>query len=245
VRNQFFGDINDYHKYGLLRTFVGNGDVKLGVCWMLTPDDGRHGDKIGYLNDPDRWRKYDVELLARLHEWLIVQQTRQVELIEQSDLLPAATYYRALMPDQRSKREAYFEEMLSALKGVDLIFFDPDNGLEVASKPYKGKPSRNHLYFRELRSAFESGCSVLVIQFFPFIEREKYIAHRVVEIKAQIGSDRVLGFCTANVVYFLVLHSAHSETLTSRAESACNRWPGQIQLCALAPLRELLFVRKT
>jgi hypothetical protein len=45
VRNQFFGDINDYHKYGLLRALSGDGDLKVGVCWMLTPDDVRHGHK--------------------------------------------------------------------------------------------------------------------------------------------------------------------------------------------------------
>jgi hypothetical protein len=90
VRDQFFGDINDYHKYGLLRTLAGDGDLKVGVCWMLTPDDG---GKIGYLRDPGRWQGFDRDLFAKLREWVVVDQTRQIGLIEGSGLIPGASYH--------------------------------------------------------------------------------------------------------------------------------------------------------
>jgi hypothetical protein len=41
MKNQYFGDINDYHKYGLLRQLGKGGQLTTAVCWMLTPDDGR------------------------------------------------------------------------------------------------------------------------------------------------------------------------------------------------------------
>ena len=53
MKNQYFGDINDYQKYGLLRTISRDTGLRLAVCWMLTPDDGRSdGKKTGYVDRP-------------------------------------------------------------------------------------------------------------------------------------------------------------------------------------------------
>ena len=55
MKNQYFGDINDYRKYGLLRTLQSTGSGRLLVAWMLTPDDGsRDGGFRSYLL-PQRW----------------------------------------------------------------------------------------------------------------------------------------------------------------------------------------------
>lgn len=40
VKHQYVGDINDYRKYALLRALSAGGANRIGVCWMLTPDDG-------------------------------------------------------------------------------------------------------------------------------------------------------------------------------------------------------------
>src|SRR5687767_11372479 len=36
VMNQYFGDINDYFKYGMLRAF--GRELSVAVIWMMTPD---------------------------------------------------------------------------------------------------------------------------------------------------------------------------------------------------------------
>ena len=60
MKNQYFGDINDYRKYGLLLALQSNGAGSLLVAWMLTPDDGgRDGGLRSYLKVPDIWAKYD------------------------------------------------------------------------------------------------------------------------------------------------------------------------------------------
>ena len=41
MKDQYFGDVNDYLKYGLLRALQSQGDLKLLVAWMLTPNDAR------------------------------------------------------------------------------------------------------------------------------------------------------------------------------------------------------------
>ncbi len=48
MKNQYFGDVNNYRKYGLLRRLAGDGEVSIGICWMLTPND--HQSQIFSLN---------------------------------------------------------------------------------------------------------------------------------------------------------------------------------------------------
>jgi hypothetical protein len=40
MKNQYFGDINDFRKYGLLNVIANVTKQRIGVCWMLTEDDG-------------------------------------------------------------------------------------------------------------------------------------------------------------------------------------------------------------
>ena len=46
MKDQYFGDINDYRKYGLLRAVVCTSGLRLMVAWMLTPDDGSTDGKF-------------------------------------------------------------------------------------------------------------------------------------------------------------------------------------------------------
>ena len=36
MKDKYFGDVNDYKKYILLRLLSKNGKLKVMVCWMLT-----------------------------------------------------------------------------------------------------------------------------------------------------------------------------------------------------------------
>ena len=59
MKNQYFGDVGDYGKYGLLR-FIAKRGVTIAVNWYLTPDDQSNDGHIrGYLTiDKRRIRKY-------------------------------------------------------------------------------------------------------------------------------------------------------------------------------------------
>jgi hypothetical protein len=87
MKNQYFGDINDYRKVGLLRTLQSAGDGRLLVAWMLTPDDGsRDGGFRSYLRDPATWMRFDPELFAGLADLLRPAAAPAVSLIETSTL---------------------------------------------------------------------------------------------------------------------------------------------------------------
>ena len=66
MKNQYFGDVNDYLKYGLLRILADSGNNKIGVCWMLTADDStRQGNNTRYLLTPAAWRSCRSEDVCR------------------------------------------------------------------------------------------------------------------------------------------------------------------------------------
>ena len=45
MKNQYFGDIGDYGKYGLLRWLAGQG-LSIAVNWYLTPDNASNDGSI-------------------------------------------------------------------------------------------------------------------------------------------------------------------------------------------------------
>ena len=94
LKNQYFGDINDYRKYGLIRALQAEARLKVLVAWMLTPnDDRRDGELRSYLCEPDRWQRFDPELYCGLRNLLKTGVTPRVGLIEESSLLGTADYF--------------------------------------------------------------------------------------------------------------------------------------------------------
>ena len=75
MKNQYFGDIGDYGKYGLLK-FLGEHDVKSAVNWYLTKDEeNKPGDGkfTKYLEKDEEYLKYDQDLFCILQKKLIDQ----------------------------------------------------------------------------------------------------------------------------------------------------------------------------
>ena len=110
MKNQYFGDINDYRKYGLLRSILSAGEFRLLVAWMLTPDDGSTDGKFtSYLESPDKWSKHDPVMFHQLKMILKDDQSRRVSLMENTDLLPEAEYFSMEVPDLARGRREWFD----------------------------------------------------------------------------------------------------------------------------------------
>ena len=81
MKNQWFGDINDYYKYGFLRLIGKYTNLKIGICWMLTANDGRKPN-TSYLTRPEIWRQHDPELYDFLRHHVIERSESDVSKIE-------------------------------------------------------------------------------------------------------------------------------------------------------------------
>jgi hypothetical protein len=165
MKKQYFGDINDYKKYSLIRQLSNFGELKTEICWMLTPNDPKkkEGFQTGYLKKPDEWEKYDKPLFKYLQSNILRNQSRGVYLIEKGNILPKCKFFNDCIPENGEHRKQYSQKLLLISNGKDLIFFDPDIGLETSVK-CGNKRSSQYLYWSEVKAAYEMGLSVLIYQ---------------------------------------------------------------------------------
>ncbi len=238
MKNQYFGDINDYRKYGLLRALQSVCEGGLLVAWMLTPDDGRPDGRLrSYLEAPETWAKYDPDLFAALAEMLGSGSRPSVSLIEKSALLPRTRYYSGPVPDGGSERDAWRHGLIGEASDVDLVFLDPDNGIEVPSKPVGRKGSSKYVAWQEIQALWEAGLSLLIYQHFPRETRGPF-AHRIVsELRERTGACLTEAFRTPRVLFLLAARGQRAERLTEVVELVSGRWSGQIEAMGPAALR--------
>lgn len=139
MQDRYAGDVGDFGKLALLRALAQGR--RLGVCWYRTSgtnecnNDGRH---LAYVKKPRRFRHLDVEVFETLRSFLddvrIGERRRAVESIERLGLTPAGTIFHGThCPSQPSLRQVWFGGMLEVMEPANLVFLDPDNGLEPAN----------------------------------------------------------------------------------------------------------------
>lgn len=231
MKNQYFGDVNDYQKYGLLRTLIYGGQYKIGVCWMLTADDGRTDGKFtSFLNQPQVWRKYDPQLFDLLYKSVVSDRSRNVALAQNTNMLPGAEFYSELLTDSRNHRTKYFNEMKEKFSNCRLIFFDPDNGIEIKSAAKGRRNSAKYVYWDELNETYESGHSILLYQHFRREERTSFVERTIMEFQAQLNPHKIYWFRTSQVVYFLCLQERDVDILAARVGSVAKQWGSKIQI---------------
>ena len=167
IKNQYFGDIGDYGKYGLLR-FLAMCGVNIAINWYLTPDDQSNDGNIrGYLAG-EKDRIYDPGLFDVLREFS-ARNERDVHHFAVLDMIPGAIYFDEIVEpvvsklnaaDKRKAREHWHHEALAACDGASLVFMDPDNGLK-AGKPTARKDAMKFVYASEVVDYYERGQDVV------------------------------------------------------------------------------------
>ncbi len=224
MKDQYFGDVNDFRKYLLLRALVLPNKLRLGVCWMLTPSDGRtDGSLLTYLRKPDPHRRHDPELFDWLRQVVDIERDRRTARIETSGLLGPVSFHSQMLADSHEDRSLYFSSSAAIFGGCDLVFFDPDNGLEVRSKPRGRKDSCKYIYWEEVQETFSAGSSVLVYQHFPRVKREQYMGRMTQELRQRTAAASVFSFRTSQVLFLLAAHGHHAEMFRARLSDIRSR----------------------
>lgn len=221
MKNQYFGDINDYRKYGLLRALADGGRIRIAVCWMLTDSDDRSdGHRTQYLDNKDRYRPIDPELFYALHNAVVEKRLRDVLVAKTKNIICSAVYYSEIVSGDPAGRDSWFVSFLRTARGSDLVFFDPDNGVEVRSSPKVHKRSRKHVYWAELVRTYQAGHSLLVYQHFPRRPREAFIKEMKHAIRERTDAPTVYAFQTSHVAFLLLPRPEHLEQLIPLVETA-------------------------
>lgn len=230
MKNQYFADINDYRKYGLLRAISRVAEFRSLVAWMLTPDDGSTDGKFTeYLSAPEKWEKFDPELYAHLRQILSAPGDRKVDQIQGTGLLDNTKYYSEFVPDNAVARDTWFAKLLKQSQDRDLVFLDPDNGLEIKSRPYGSRNSSKFLFWREVQALWQSGASLLIYQHFIRESRVQFVQRMLEALNNTAGGSYVEAFSTSNVVFLLALQAKHHHLHETVVESVQAKWAGQIK----------------
>ena len=177
MKNQYVGDIGDYTKLGMLRAIQAAG-FSLGLNWYLTPNDGKtDGIHVNYLDKP--CDTPDNELYYTLKA-IVTAGSRSVAELENRTLPSATVFYNRMLDfsdfsDKKVFRNQWHNEALAVLQPQDVIFLDPDNGLEVKSCTPHSLNGNRYATYQEAADYFRSGASVIIYNHRDRSPEDKYL----------------------------------------------------------------------
>lgn len=245
MQDRYIGDVGDFGKYGLLRGLSRGSKTKLGIIWYLFPDeshnsDGRH---IRYLRRREL-RHLDAQLHDRL-DLLVGSGRRSVLALARSNIFPRGTVYfnKPVTPDipsGRAARQAYRSQWsadsLSATAKCGLVFFDPDNGMEVKSVPRHASKSGKYIFWDELSPFWNRGQSLVI---YHHLNRTTTVARQTAFLKKQFSK----AFPTAGLLkcvlfrrgscrhFWIVGQRKHSDELAKRLDDMmASGWKNYFEL---------------
>jgi hypothetical protein len=127
----------------------------------------------------------------------------------------------------RCERAAWQHGLLEAAGNVDLVFVDPDNGIEVPSKPVGRKGSSKYVTWAELEMLWAAGCSLLIYQHFPRKLRRAFAQQLASELTRRTGAHLVQAFRTPHVLFLLAAQDPHLEQFQPVGPLLSERWKGR------------------
>ena len=216
-----------------------NQFLTVGVVWYLVPDETHNSDgkHVHYLDpsayNQERYRDCDPTLYDTLRE-IVQSNRRSVSSIREYQVLPWGTrFYEATLtfdrPDNQghytrehrvARRKAWLQDALKLTAGCDIVFVDPDNGLEVQVDPCQRRGPK-YVFFDELLPYVERDQSLVI---YHHLGRQgsawDQIRGRLTQIKSKLGREAfaLLYHRGSARVFFVVPAPRHRANLVSRAE---------------------------
>ena len=213
-----------------MRVLTNRGMLGTGICWMLTESDGRNDGRFtDYLRNRLIWRGHDPDLYDALVQSILVDRCRDVARANSSSILNSMIFHSSQITDRLVERQQYFLEAVEKFKGLYLIFFDPDNGIEVRSTPPGRNRSSKYVYWKELEEVFNAGHSLLVYQHFHHVNRTTFIEQRSKELSARLCAREIHAYRTKRVVFFLIPQNQHRQYFRARLSEVNVIWNAQIE----------------
>lgn len=178
MQDSYAGDVSDYAKCVLLNRVIGQTDIRLGVLWYYVDADEvdtaeKPEKQLAYLQNADTFRPSWPDVFDRLNS------NRPAKLVQVQALVAASfarnrpVFFDSKLSIARAKnrfekiaaRLTWFEQARKSLTKAELVFMDPDNGLEVPSIGECGPRSLKHATYAEAFSLFAADKSLVIIQF--------------------------------------------------------------------------------
>ncbi len=208
MQNRYAGDIGDFGKFVLLKKIFPLSSNSIGVIWYLFPDETHNGDgrHIQYMNNPD-YSRCDPLLINGLSN--VVKSNRAVSSLEAENLLGKNTIYYSkpldfhLTYNNQTKahkekrillRLQWLEKAIDSVKNCNVVFLDPDNGLEInsVSKLSQIKAGK-FAYYLEVVQFFNTQRTCVIYHHLNRTNtHDAQMQHRANEIKNTINNNSVV-----------------------------------------------------
>jgi len=211
MQHRYTGDIGDFGKYGLLRWILSasNKKIRLGIQWYLAaPENNSDGGFRQYLDDQEKYRCCDEKLykhLKRIQRGTDRKQselTRHISSVQTKEIFPTTTLFwdeeltlrdfpkgTKIAIEQRSThRKSWHDRATQKLKSTNVVFFDPDNGLERKTPVHRDNGPK-YLFLNELDTYIYQGKTAIIYQ---HSTRDrggftKYLQEHVASLKRRYG----------------------------------------------------------
>jgi len=233
MQDKYAGDLGDFGKYGLLNEIFrqSKDKIRLGINWFYATREeagNSDGNHIAYLSienkNASRYRKCFPELYENLR--MIVQRDRSVAEIERSNVLPKETlfyskpvpYMGATASNRIQQREAWFSDSLSQLNKADIVFLDPDNGIQLDASRKAQANAIKYVFTDEIQSYYQLGKSLIIYNHRDRRPRAEY-EKKILNNRAYINSwddIEVLRFKRVSVRDFIFLIQENHRDLITR-----------------------------
>lgn len=234
MQDRWVGDIGDYAKFAILRAL--SPGRRLGVAWWLHPTYGPRGDgtHIGYLDAPQQWKHLDPVLFDVLRR-IVGSGQRHISAIERENLIPGTAFFGEPVPiagpasSRPVRRSEWLSRLDKSLRDSDLLFIDPDNGLEPARFDTRSARAGRSVSLDEMRALARPERTLIVYHHQTrraggHLEELAYWADRL----RRIGFERVdvLRARPFSVRAFFILGS--DDVMRHRAAELARRWANRI-----------------
>lgn len=246
MQNRYVGDVGDFAKYSLLRSVSAKRGLTLGIVWCLFNDESHNGDgrHTRYLRTGEL-RALDSELHDCLAK-IVHSGKRSVQDICAANLFPSSTvtfsdlinapdHSRLSRESRLIRRSSWLAKAMAVTASCDLVFFDPDNGLEIPSVPRHAPKAGKYIFVDELRSFWIRGQSLLV---YHHTNRTASVSDQTRSLKRRFASSfpeaafiMTLLFRRGSCRHFWVLaQPGHASELKSRIDAMlASGWDGHFE----------------
>ena len=230
MRDRFIGDMGDFYKYGLLRALAGvhpekDPELSLGIVWYRVPE-----SRIEYLKDPKkRFGECDPPLFDELNR-LVGSNQRTIAAIEKAPIWPRGTRFLdlpAVNRKQSAESDPWLDEAVEKVGKCDLVFLDPDTGLEKRSKDLVDV---EHCSYKDVRRFWDQGASLVVYQH--QAQRKGQVDQMAAvadELEKEVGR-RPWYLHFQRMSLFVIPSRSRRDTLKARFLRFTKDWDGRVKL---------------
>ena len=218
MQERYLGDAHDFLKYALIRFFSDYTGLAFGLNWYLTrpgnvdANFNNDGEKRHHMND-QTWQRIDADLIEMLQPFQ-ESQNRTLARFMDAGILPDNVRYHC---DELTagNRTAWIINSADALRGSQILFLDPDNGLEVQSMTRRTAPK--YARYEDVAWYFDQGHSVICIQFARQVSPAKRAAEVSEKLRTRTRRGNLLpvlrGRSVPNILLFTMAQDEHKEKL--------------------------------